>query len=98
MSLCIVISHPIFVALIFIFLNLIEWRKDGWAVPVDYHLVDAPLKVSDYMAQIGPLLPARYSPLKADGKGNQAYLFPVPEAMAAKLLELLEVDFDDVGD
>ena len=75
-----------------------EWRKDGWAVPVDYHLVDVPLKVSDYMAQIGPLLPAKYSPLKADGKGNQAYLFPVPEAMAAKLLELLEVDLDDVGE
>lgn len=75
-----------------------EWSKDGWAVPVDYHLVDKPLKVSDYMGQIGPLLPARHSPLKADGKGNQAYLFPVPEEMAARLLELLEVDHDDVSE
>jgi len=75
-----------------------EWRKDGWAVPVDYPLVDAPLKVSDYMAQIGPHLPARYSPLKPDGKANQAYLFPVPDAMANELLALLNFDLDELGD
>lgn len=75
-----------------------EWRKDGWAVPVDYHLADSPLKVSDYMAQIGPYLPAKYSPLKQDGKANQAYLFPVPEMMGTELLALLKVDIDDLGD
>lgn len=73
-----------------------KWRNEGWAVPVDYHLVDAPLKVSEHMDQIGPLLPAKYSPLKADGKANQAYLFPVPEAMATELLTLLKVDVDDL--
>ena len=75
-----------------------EWRKDGWAVPVDYHLVDSPLKVSEYMAQIGPYLPAKYSPLKQDGKANQAYLFPVPGKMATELLALLKIDIDDLGD
>jgi hypothetical protein len=75
-----------------------KWRNDGWAVPVDYHLVNAPLKVSDHMKQIGLHLPGKYSPLKADGKANQAYLFPVPEAMAAVLLGLLNVDIDDLGD
>lgn len=74
------------------------WLKDGWAVPVDYHLADEPLKVSAYMAQLGPHLPAKYSPLKPDGKANQAYLFPVPEAMATRLLELLNVEIDDLGD
>lgn len=49
-----------------------KWRSDGWAVPVDYHLVDAPLKVSDHMEKIGPYLPEKHSPLKADGKANQA--------------------------
>lgn len=75
-----------------------KWRNDGWAVPVDYHLVAAPLKVSDHMKQIGPYLPGKYSPLKADGKANQAYLFPVPEAMAAELLALLNVDPEDLGE
>lgn len=75
-----------------------KWRKVGWAVPVDYHLVDSPLKVSEYIAQIGPYLPAKYSPLKQDGKANQAYLFPVPEKMATELLALLKVDIDDLGD
>ncbi len=75
-----------------------EWRKDGWAVPVDYHLMEVPLKVSDHMAKIGPRLPEKYSPLKLDGKANQAYLFPVPEAMATELLALLNVDIDDLGD
>lgn len=75
-----------------------NWRNEGWAVPVDYHLVDSPLKVSEHMDQIRPLLPAKYSPLKADGKANLAYLFPVPEAMAVALLALLNVDVDDLGD
>ncbi|MBO0395076.1 MULTISPECIES: HNH endonuclease [Stenotrophomonas] len=75
-----------------------EWRKDGWAVPVDYHLMEVPLKVSDHMAKIGPRLPEKYSPLKLDGKANQAYLFPVPEAMATELLALLNVDIDQLGD
>jgi len=35
------------------------WRNDGWAVPVDYHLVDAPLKVSDHMGKIESLLPTK---------------------------------------
>ncbi len=75
-----------------------EWRKDGWAVPVDYHLMEVPLKVSDHMAKIGPRLPGKYSPLKLDGKANQAYLFPVPEAMATEPLALLNVDIDQLGD
>lgn len=75
-----------------------NWGDEGWAVPVDYRLVDAPLKVSDHMGKIGSLLPTKYSPLKADGKANQAYLFPVPYAMAAELLELLNVDPEDLGE
>jgi len=74
-----------------------EWRRDGWAVPVDYHLVEVPLKVSEHMTKIGPRLPRKYSPLRPDGKANQAYLFPVPHEMAAELLSLLNVDIDDLG-
>ncbi|MBH1487761.1 HNH endonuclease [Stenotrophomonas sp. C-A] len=60
--------------------------------------MEVPLKVSDHMAKIGPRLPEKYSPLKLDGKANQAYLFPVPEAMATELLALLNVDIDQLGD
>lgn len=75
-----------------------EWRKDGWAVPVDYHPVDVPLKISDHMAQIGRHLPAKHLPLKPYGAANQAYLLTVPEGMAAELLSLLYVDDDDLDD
>jgi hypothetical protein len=41
------------------------------------------------MEVLEPLLPAKYSPIRADGVGNQQYLFPVPEEMAFALLTLL---------
>ncbi|WP_313179529.1 HNH endonuclease [Stenotrophomonas sp.] len=75
-----------------------KWRNEGWAVPVEYRLVDAPLKVSEHMERIAPLLPAKHSPLQANGYANQAYLFPVTDEMAAELLALLNVDLDDLGD
>lgn len=75
-----------------------KWRNEGWAVPVDYHLVDTPLRVSNHMETIGPLLPTKHSPLQDGGKANQAYLFPVPDAMASALLALLDVDQDDLED
>jgi len=73
-----------------------KWRNEGWAVPAEYRLVDVPLRVSEHMERIAPFLPAKHSPLQANGRAKQAYLFPVPEAMATELLALLKVELDDL--
>ncbi len=62
----------------------------GWQVPVRFIELEQPLRPRDHRAQLGPVLPAKNSPVGASGDGSQgAYLAAVPDAMAAKLRELL---------
>jgi putative restriction endonuclease len=65
------------------------WNTDGWLVQVDYEELKDPLKPKNHMDILGPLLPRRYSPIRADGGGNQVYLAEIPEVMAASLLSLI---------
>jgi len=62
----------------------------GWQVPVRFIELEHPLRPRDHRAQLGPVLPAKNSPIGASGDGSQgAYLAVVPDALAAKLRELL---------
>ncbi len=66
------------------------WSDEGWYVPVQFTELARPIKPKDWMADIGPTLPDKYSPLQASGNGNQGvYLAPVPNDMAAVLRRLL---------
>jgi len=64
------------------------WSATGWRVPVEFTTIDAPIRPADHMEILGPLLPARHSPIQANGAGNQRYLFGIPESMAYALLKL----------
>lgn len=67
-----------------------SWENDGWFVPVEFKFVKRPIRPKDHMEVIAPLLPEKYSPIQANGNGNQAaYLSSISEAMAAELLGLL---------
>ena len=46
------------------------------------------------MDVLAPLLPERYSPIRADGGGNQVYLAEIPEPMAEVLLSLIGRQLD----
>jgi putative restriction endonuclease len=60
-----------------------QWSEDGWYVPVDFRVLRQQLRTIDYAADLRAVLPARYSPIQENGKGNQgAYLSAVPDAMA----------------
>jgi len=50
------------------------WDADGWLVQVDYEELNHPIKPKDHMDILAPLLPEKYSPIRADGGGNQVYL------------------------
>jgi hypothetical protein len=72
-----------------------NWSDEGWHVPVLFHALDVPLKPKDYIEIIRPTLPEKYSPINAEGNGNQgAYLSEVPISMVEVLLGLLNPQFD----
>ena len=72
------------------------WSKEGWFVPVHFTKLKAPIRPRDHMDLIGPTLPSRYSPLRANGSGLQSvYLAPLPDPMAATLRQLLRGQVED---
>lgn len=63
------------------------WADDGWMIPVQWHHLPGPLRPKELIAELRPHLPAKYSPLQANGDGNQGvYLASVPADMAHILL------------
>ena len=66
-----------------------DWDTDGWLVQVDYQELNNPFKPKHHMDVLAPLLPKQYSPLQANGDGNQIYLAEIPEPMAACLLSFI---------
>jgi len=70
------------------------WDADGWLVQVDYEELGRPIKPKEHMEALAPLLPKRYSPIRADGGGNQVYLAEIPGPMAEALLSLFGQEID----
>lgn len=65
------------------------WDTMGWRVDVGFQRFERPLKIAPVASQIAPLLPQQYSPVRADGHGNQgAYLAEISENLARTLLTL----------
>jgi len=62
----------------------------GWQVPVRFKELADPLRPKDHTTRLASVLPARHSPIRASGDGNQGvYLAAVPGPMVDKLTELL---------
>lgn len=65
------------------------WDNVGWRVPVDWSLLQEPLKPKDHIAQIAPLLPQKHSPLQKAGDGNQGvYLASISSSLGKLILQL----------
>jgi putative restriction endonuclease len=76
-----------------------DWSAIGWRVNIAYQILTNPLRPSEHMQALAPLLPNRYSPLLPDGRGLQSvYLTPLPPPLmfqialliGAPVLQLLE--------
>ncbi|MBX9792780.1 MAG: HNH endonuclease [Burkholderiaceae bacterium] len=66
------------------------WSGEGWYLPVEFTEISRPIRPKGHMDLLAQTLPERYSPLQANGNGNQGvYLAPVPPDMAAVLRDLL---------
>lgn len=55
------------------------WGRIGWLLPVSWSALELPIRPKNVLAELGPLLPRKYSPIQAsNGNGNQkAYLAEV---------------------
>lgn len=65
-----------------------NWSATGWRVDVVFRKLENPIAPKDFWMQIQPLLPAKYSPLKADGDGKEAYLSSINAELGSLLLIL----------
>jgi putative restriction endonuclease len=59
------------------------WNAEGWLLPVFWTPLDPPINPKALIGVLGPLLPARYSPIHPiSGNGNQkAYLAAISQAV-----------------
>ena len=66
------------------------WANEVWDLPVRFIELSRPIRPNDHMGTLAATLPDRYSPLQANGNGNQGvYLAPVAPVMASELSRLL---------
>lgn len=67
-----------------------HWDLIGWRIDVRFSVLRLPIRPSEHMAVLAPLLPSRYAPLLPNGAGLQSvYLTHLPEPLAGALLDLL---------
>jgi hypothetical protein len=66
------------------------WETIGWRIDVRFTELRLPIRPSEHMTTLTPLLPDRYAPLRPNGAGLQnLYLTRLPEPLAAALVDLL---------
>lgn len=64
-----------------------QWDRDGWLVPIDWSLLEAPIDPKQHLPEIRSLLPEKYSPIQPNGNGNQkCYLAEIREDLGRLLL------------
>jgi putative restriction endonuclease len=69
-----------------------NWGRIGWRVDVRYLPVPEPPRPKDFIDELRPHLPDKYSPLTTKGDGLQSvYLAEVPPEMAEVLLNLIDL-------
>lgn len=74
-----------------------NWSAIGWKIAVRFYRTVNSIKPSDHMEILGPLLPNKYSPLQASGRGNQVvYLTLLPDVLAGALIELIGQQARDI--
>jgi putative restriction endonuclease len=73
------------------------WDMIGWRVDVRFNELRLPIRPSEHMAVLAPLLPQRYAPLRRAGIGLQGiYLTHLPETLATALIDLIGAEARDL--
>jgi putative restriction endonuclease len=73
------------------------WNKIGWRVDVRFAELRLPIRPSEHMQVLAPLLPDLYAPLQNNGYGLQGvYLTRLSEPFAAALADLIGAEARDL--
>lgn len=73
------------------------WDKIGWRVDVYFNELRARIRPSEHMQILAPVLPAKYAPLLASGRGLQSvYLANISTRMAGALADLIGREAHDI--
>ncbi len=74
-----------------------NWETIGWRVDMGFTELRLPIRPSDHMDVLAPLLPGRYAPLRASGAGLQSvYLTTISEVLAGALIDLVGAEARDL--
>jgi putative restriction endonuclease len=74
-----------------------HWDTIGWRVDVRFVELRLPIRPSENMAVLAPMLPERYAPLRPSGGGLQnLYLTTVSDNFAATLVDLIGAEARDI--
>ncbi|PYG79884.1 MULTISPECIES: HNH endonuclease [unclassified Pseudomonas] len=66
-----------------------NWSDTGWLVPIEWTVLDKAVLPKDHITAISSLLPAKNSPLQANGNGNQGcYLASISPELGSFILRL----------
>lgn len=69
------------------------WNDFGYLVKMDFSLLPTPLRPKEYIGELAPLLPKKYSPIRENGDGNQkCYLAGISYSLCYRLLDLIGVE------
>ncbi len=70
------------------------WHHEGWLLPVFWTPLDPPIRPKSLLTELGPLLPQKYSPIRAySGDGNQGvYLANIPEEVFEVIVQVTSYD------
>lgn len=63
----------------------------GYLVATEYRELETPLAIHEYMDELSPLFPRKYSAFQEDGSGNPGYLYACNEELLLKLLEIISM-------
>lgn len=65
------------------------WNTVGWKVRANFVRMNHQVSPREHIKVLAPLLPERYSPMQATGRGNQVYLAEISVALAETLVGLI---------
>ena len=73
-----------------------SWASEGWHLPVSWRKLDSSVKPKEFIDELRPLLPTKYSPLKSTGDGNEMYLAEISFDIFQMVMSSAGMDPDDL--
>lgn len=71
-----------------------NWAAQGWLLPVAWKQLKTPVKPKLFIDELVPHLPDKYSPMKANGNGNEVYLAEINLKTFQLVLSKCGIDLD----